>query len=128
MKSKLNEIQFYVTQKSGTEPPFSGNLLYNNKHGFYYCICCNSKIFSSEDKLYSLCGWPSFIKTVDDSLVKFLNDDSYGMHRIEVLCNLCNAHLGHVFYEDDLITIKRYCINSVSLQFIDKNSGKIIIG
>ena len=120
-KNKLREIlsneEFTVTQNKGTEPPFSGKYLNNKKSGVYSCICCNSDLFSSEHKYESHSGWPSFFDIIDSKNLKLIEDKSHGMSRIEVTCNKCGAHLGHVFDDGPKPTNKRYCINSVSLRF-----------
>ena len=120
-KDKLREIlsneEYSVTQNKGTEPPFSGKYLNNKKSGVYSCICCNTKLFSSEHKYESHSGWPSFFDIIDSENLKLIEDKSHGMSRIEVTCNKCGAHLGHVFDDGPKPTNKRYCINSVSLKF-----------
>ncbi len=120
-KNKLREIlsneEFTVTQNKGTEPPFSGKYLNNKKTGVYSCICCNADLFSSEHKYESHSGWPSFFDIIDSENLKLIEDKSHGMSRIEVTCNKCGAHLGHVFDDGPKPTNKRYCINSVSLRF-----------
>ena len=120
-KDKLREIlsneEFTVTQNKGTEPPFSGKYLNNKKTGIYSCICCNTNLFSSEHKYESHSGWPSFFDIINLENLKLIEDKSHGMSRIEVTCNKCGAHLGHVFDDGPKPTNKRYCINSVSLKF-----------
>jgi peptide-methionine (R)-S-oxide reductase len=120
-KDKLREIlsneEYSVTQNKGTEPPFSGKYLNNKKSGVYSCICCNTELFSSEHKYESHSGWPSFFDIIESKNLKLIEDKSHGMSRIEVTCNRCGAHLGHVFDDGPKPTNKRYCINSVSLRF-----------
>ena len=120
-KDKLREIlsneEYAVTQNKGTEPPFSGKYLNNKKSGIYSCICCNTELFSSEHKYDSHSGWPSFFDIIYSENLKLIEDKSHGMSRIEVTCNKCGAHLGHVFDDGPKPTNKRYCINSVSLRF-----------
>ena len=120
-KDKLREIlsneEFTVTQNKGTEPPFSGKYLNNKKVGIYSCICCNTNLFSSEHKYESHSGWPSFFDIINLENLTLIEDKSHGMSRIEVTCNKCGAHLGHVFDDGPKPTNKRYCINSVSLKF-----------
>jgi peptide-methionine (R)-S-oxide reductase len=120
-KDKLREIlsneEYSVTQNKGTEPPFSGKYLNNKKSGVYSCICCNTELFSSEHKYESHSGWPSFFDIIESKNLKLIEDKSHGMSRMEVTCNRCGAHLGHVFDDGPKPTNKRYCINSVSLRF-----------
>ena len=120
-KDKLREIlsneEFTVTQNKGTEPPFSGKYLNNKKTGIYSCICCDTDLFSSEHKYEQHSGWPSFFDILDSGNLKLIEDKSHGMSRIEVTCDKCGAHLGHVFDDGPQPTNKRYCINSVSLIF-----------
>ena len=120
-KDKLREIlsneEYSVTQNKGTEPPFSGKYLNNKKSGVYSCICCDTDLFSSEHKYESHSGWPSFFDILDSGNIRLIEDKSHGMSRIEVTCDKCGAHLGHVFDDGPQPTNKRYCINSVSLRF-----------
>ena len=116
-KKKLTAEQFRVTQKYGTEPPFSG--VYNNKKdkGEYLCVCCKAKLFSSTAKYDSGSGWPAFFEPISENALGSSSDNSLFMERTEVHCSKCEAHLGHVFKDGPQPTGLRYCINSVSLDF-----------
>lgn len=121
LKNKLTPDQFHVIAEKGTEVPFSGKYLNHNEKGMYTCVVCGAELFSSnakyESKTPGLVGWPSFSDVSKSDAVVFKDDDSLGMHRIEVVCKNCGAHLGHVFDADDSSTGKHYCINSCSLDF-----------
>ena len=116
LKKKLSELEFNVTQNSATEKAFSGKFYDFFENGIYHCICCGFKLFESKDKFKSLSGWPSFSKALVNS-IEYIEDNSYGMKRIEVKCNNCDAHLGHLFDDGPKPSKKRYCINSVSMSF-----------
>ena len=115
----LTEEQYRVTRKHGTEPPFSGRLDKHWEKGVYRCICCDNPLFSSDTKFDSGSGWPSFFAPIDARNIGETVDVSFLMRRTEVHCKRCDAHLGHVFPDGPQPTGLRYCINSVSLDFID---------
>lgn len=115
-RQQLSDEQFRVTRQKGTEYPFSGTLLHNKETGSYHCVCCQQPLFASVDKFDSGCGWPSFSKAIKGQ-VKYEKDTSHGMNRIEILCQHCDAHLGHVFDDGPAPKGQRYCVNSVSLLF-----------
>ncbi|WP_409307775.1 peptide-methionine (R)-S-oxide reductase MsrB [Pectobacterium sp. B1J-3] len=125
---ELTELQRYVTQQRGTEPAFSGKLLHNKRTGVYHCICCQSPLFYSDNKYDSGCGWPSFDQPVSLTAIRYLEDDSHNMRRIEIRCSHCDAHLGHVFPDGPKTTGERYCVNSASISFIDAVDGEKIDG
>ena len=115
-KNHLSQKQFEVTQNCGTEPPFSGELLYEKREGIYSCVVCDFSLFESDTKFESGTGWPSFYEALDDTITT-KEDLSYGMKRVEISCRNCNAHLGHVFPDGPRPTGLRYCVNSLSLSF-----------
>ena len=115
-KNHLSQEQFEVTQNCGTEPPFSGELLYEKREGIYSCTVCDFSLFESDTKFESGTGWPSFYDALDDTITT-KEDLSYGMKRVEISCRNCNAHLGHVFPDGPRPTGLRYCVNSLSLSF-----------
>ena len=115
-KKHLSQDQFDVTQNCGTEPPFSGELLYEKRDGIYSCVVCDFALFESEKKYESGTGWPSFYDALEGT-ISTKEDNSYGMKRIEINCKKCDSHLGHIFPDGPRPTGQRYCVNSLSLTF-----------
>ena len=120
-RNRLTKIQYDVTRNSATERPFTGEYWDEKREGEYLCICCGRKLFTSEMKYDSGCGWPSFHTEHDDANIEQIEDRSHGMYRVEVKCSYCDAHLGHIFNDGPMNKGgKRYCINSASIDFVEE--------
>ena len=122
-KAQLTPEQYRVIRMKGTERAFTGEYNSGKDKGKYRCAACSSPLFASETKYDSGSGWPSFWAPVDGEAVRYQEDSSHGMHRTEVLCAACEAHLGHLFEDGPEPTGQRFCINSVSLVFERDSKG-----
>jgi peptide-methionine (R)-S-oxide reductase len=116
-REALDPVQFAVTRQAATERPFTGVYWDHWQQGKYQCVCCGASLFESATKFDAGCGWPSYWQPVDADRIERVVDDSHGMVRVEVRCQQCGAHLGHVFEDGPAPTGERYCINSASLHF-----------
>lgn len=121
-KKRLTPEQYHILRKAGTETPFTGKLLDNKEGGDYTCAACGWVLFNSDTKFDSGTGWPSFYEVAKSDAVELRGDDTLGKHRVEAVCANCGSHLGHVFEDaPSQPTGKRFCINSISLDFKKKD-------
>lgn len=116
-RAQLGAERYHVMREAGTERPFTGSLLEVSQEGVYHCGACGARLFASDSKFESHCGWPSFTHPEEQQNVRLLDDFSHGMRRTEVRCKRCDSHLGHVFDDGPGPEGTRYCINSLSLSF-----------
>lgn len=121
-QAQLTPEQFRIARMKGTEPAGSGALCNAYDPGEYTCICCDTPLFDSTIKFSSGTGWPSFTQPIQENAIKYEKDSSYGMVRVEVMCNTCDCHLGHVFPDGPAPSGLRYCVNSESIQLIKQEA------
>jgi methionine-R-sulfoxide reductase len=123
-KKILTPEQYNILRQKGTEAPFSGKYDQTFEKGTYTCAACGYELFTSDQKFDSHCGWPSFDNEIAGDRVKKVKDFSHGMIRTEILCARCGGHLGHIFDDGPTATGNRYCVNSVSINFIPADTTK----
>ncbi len=121
LKKKLSDLEYKVLKKAHTEPPFTGKYNTHFDNGTYHCKVCKTALFTSDSKFDSGCGWPSFDES-NEGAIEYKMDHSHGMQRVEICCANCGSHLGHVFDDGPTKTGKRYCVNSVCLNFNSKST------
>ena len=116
-RAQLDATQYEVARQAGTEPAFTGKYWDHWEPGQYHCVGCGTPLFEAATKFDAGCGWPSYAEPINSTVIERIADRSYGMVRVEVRCNRCGSHLGHVFNDGPTPTGERFCINSASINF-----------
>ncbi len=119
-QAELTPEQFAITRQKGTERPFSNDVCSRFEPGIYACVCCDTLLFDADEKFESGSGWPSFTQAIKENAVAYNGDFTHGMVRVEIICNTCDSHLGHVFPDGPAPSGLRYCTNAVSLKKIEE--------
>ncbi|HNQ27906.1 MAG TPA: peptide-methionine (R)-S-oxide reductase MsrB [Aquaticitalea sp.] len=123
-KAQLSHDQYRITRGKNTEMAGTGAFCHSFESGTYHCVCCDTPLFDSSIKYESRSGWPSFTQPVKANAIKYEKDSSYGMVRVEISCNVCDAHLGHVFPDGPPPSGLRYCVNSASIKMVTNGNSK----
>lgn len=121
-RAQLDPMDYQVTRQAATERAFTGRYWDHFENGVYKCICCGAKLFESDTKFDAGCGWPSYWQPAEEGVVERVMDHSHGMVRVEVRCQNCGAHLGHVFDDGPQPTGERFCINAAALDFVSRDA------
>jgi peptide-methionine (R)-S-oxide reductase len=119
-KAQLDPMQYQVARHAATERPFSGKYWDHWSNGQYNCVGCGTPLFEADTKFDAGCGWPSYSKSINSEVIERVEDRAHGMVRVEVRCNKCGSHLGHVFNDGPMPTGERFCINSAAIDFAPK--------
>lgn len=128
-RRELTPLQYEVTRHAATEPPGSGEHVHHDEPGIYRCMCCGTALFASDAKFDAACGWPSSFEPLDPANVREERDTSHGIERTEIICNICDAHLSHVFPDAPPPTGLRYCIDSAAFmprRFAQRGGQRIV--
>ena len=119
-KAQLSPMQYQVARHAATERPFTGEYWDHWKPGQYNCVGCGVPLFEADTKFDAGCGWPSYSQSINSTVIERIEDHTHGMVRVEVRCNQCGSHLGHVFNDGPMPTGERFCINSAAIDFAPK--------
>lgn len=123
-RAKLTPDQYAVLRQKDTDAPFTNKYWLHHENGVYSCAGCGQELFTSDMKFDTDCGWPGFDRELAGGRIKQIEDNSFGMHRIEIVCAKCGSHLGHLFDDGPTLTGMRYCVNSTSIDF-KKTDNKV---